>query len=515
MQPDITHAVRPYLTLTTKLLAGFAAIALLFLAVVVANYQLSGRVLTISRRVADSQYLSGRANAYYRSIVDMETGFRGYLLTGREESLEPYYEGQRQALNLEEELRRQLLDSAQQVRLLHANNYLEQWHRWAQVVIAEKRALLRHNPEHSGLDGLAHREMIRELRLKRVMDEVRRSLQGFYEYESRRRAAHTEQLNEAVRETRTASILLTVAGIGLGLLGAAYLIRLLTSRIRRQVAWAERLAAGDYSARVRDQAGDELTALSEALDTMADNLTTNIAQLETRNRELDQFAYIVSHDLKAPLRGLESVSRWIEEDYGQTDVPPHIREFLALMRGRVHRMENLISGILALSRVGRAAESTEPVAVRDLLAEILEDLTPPAGLQVQLPTELPTLRTSRTALRQVLQNLLSNAIKYHPHPETGNITVTWRQAPAHHVFTITDDGAGIAPEYHERIFQIFQTLNERDSVESTGVGLTIVRKIVERHGGTVSVASAEGRGAAFTFTWLREALPAAAGEPGT
>lgn len=489
------------MNISTKLLAGFGLLALLFLGVTIASYQMAGRVLRISQRVAQSQFVSSRANQLYRQIIDMEGGFRGYLLTGHEETLEPYYNGQRRISDQLDELNGLVGgQSPQRQRIRQIREQFGYWYAYSALLISEKRAYARTHPGHTGLDGLAHGELARNLTGKRMMDRVRRKLNEFYAHETTRRQSQSEKLAEAIDDTRTTTVLLTAIGLGLGLLEAVYVTRLLTRRIGRQVQWAERLAAGEYDVRMQDTVGDELTALSTSLDRMADRMTTSIAQLESRNRELDQFAYIVSHDLKAPLRGIESVSRWIEEDMG-ADLPPHIQEFLALMRRRVGRMENLISGILALSRVGRAAEAEERVDVAALLADIVDDVAPPAGFRVKLPPQLPVLVTNRTALGQVFSNLLSNAVKYHHDPAAGSATLTWRATPQHHIFTLTDDGPGIAPAYHERIFQIFQTLQERDTVESTGVGLAIVRKIVERHGGTVTVASEEGHGAAFTFTW--------------
>ncbi len=298
------------MNISTKLLAGFGLLALLFLGATVANYQLAGRVLGISQRVAQSQFVSGRANVLYRQMVDMETGYRGYLLTGREETLEPYYSGLRHVSDVFDELETLFGDhSPQRRRLDQIREQFGYWQQFSGMLIAENRAYLRGHPNHSGLDGLAHGEVARQLTGKRMMDRVRRKMNELYAHESSRRQSQSEKLARAINSNRTTTVLMTVIGLGLGLLGAVYVTRLLAGRINRQVQWAERLAAGDYGARMQDTVGDELTALSTSLDRMADQMTTSIAQLETRNRELDQFAYIVSHDLKAPLRGIESVSR--------------------------------------------------------------------------------------------------------------------------------------------------------------------------------------------------------------
>jgi signal transduction histidine kinase len=175
------------------------------------------------------------------------------------------------------------------------------------------------------------------------------------------------------------------------------------------------------------------------------------------------------------------------------------------MRQRVHRMENLITGILDLARVGRVAQANEPVFVRQLLREITDTQGLPAGMHFELPFFLPTLTTNRTQLQQVFSNLISNAVKYHDDPSKGTIRIGCDDFNEQfYRFSVKDDGPGIAAEYHERIFVIFQTLVERDTLESTGVGLAIVKKTVERQGGRIWVESTEGQGAAFFFTWPKQ-----------
>jgi len=224
-----------------------------------------------------------------------------------------------------------------------------------------------------------------------------------------------------------------------------------------------------------------------------------IAQLDESNKELDQFAYVASHDLKAPLRGISTVSQWLEEDLGEV-LTETTREQLGLLRSRVQRMEGLINGILAYSRAGRKRSRPELVATDKLLAEVLEMSAGPAAARVEIAPDMPALCCERVPLQQVFLNLIGNAFK-HARRGDPHVRVTARDDGKDFRFSVSDDGPGIAPEFHERIWGIFQTLEPRDSIEGTGIGLSIVKKIVEGKGGRVWLESQEGAGATFHFTW--------------
>ena len=221
--------------------------------------------------------------------------------------------------------------------------------------------------------------------------------------------------------------------------------------------------------------------------------------LRRRNAELDQFAYVTSHDLKAPLRGIANLSRWIEEDLDGS-IPPEVAGQFDLLRGRVNRMEAMIDAILQYSRIDRTETPSETVDVRALLTEVIDLLSPPTRIAISLDDDMPTLHTPRLRLFQVFQNLLSNAIKHHDKPN-GTIHIGGEVQGEWVHFSVADNGPGIAPKFQERIWVIFQTLEARDKVENTGVGLALVKKIVEGQGGIVSVESEAGQGATFKFTW--------------
>ena len=231
--------------------------------------------------------------------------------------------------------------------------------------------------------------------------------------------------------------------------------------------------------------------------------------LEASNRELDQFAYVASHDLKAPLRGIANLAQWIEDDLADR-FTAESHEHMRLLHGRVHRMEALIDGILRYSRAGRTHEAPERVDTRALLDEVVDLIAPPAGVQVVVHPGMPVLRTERLPLQQVFMNLVSNAVKYGGVNARVEVSAGEDEAGVCR-FTVRDHGPGIAPEYHERIFAIFQTLEARDKVEGTGIGLSIVKKMVESRGGRVWVESAPGQGAAFHFLWPAQPAEASGG----
>jgi PAS domain S-box-containing protein len=221
--------------------------------------------------------------------------------------------------------------------------------------------------------------------------------------------------------------------------------------------------------------------------------------LEKNNKELDQFAYIVSHDLKAPLRAISNLSSWLEDDLGSS-LSGENKDNLATLRGRVKRMEALINGILQYSKVGRENVPSQTVDVATLLEDVIELLSPPPHIRVDITGPMPRIETPRILLHQVFSNLISNAIKYND-KEAGVVSVGFTEKESCFEFWVEDNGPGISPEYHETIFVIFQTLQARDKYESTGIGLTIVKRILAAVGGKINVVSTVGKGSKFIFNW--------------
>jgi signal transduction histidine kinase len=247
---------------------------------------------------------------------------------------------------------------------------------------------------------------------------------------------------------------------------------------------------------------DENNRVEEILSVSRDITARKIAEqaLKKRNQELNRFTYIVSHDLKAPLRGIANLSEWITEDLGDR-VPDETQEYLDLLGQRVRRMDALINGLLKLSRVGRQELPVETVDVSELLQEVIDSLSPPAGFKIT-SVALPVLATKRLLLSQVLSNLISNAIKHHDR-DMGQIEVTAQDCNTHYQLAIADDGPGILQTDRERILEIFQTIENSSSTTNTGIGLALVKKIIQEEGGKLWLEENSPRGCKFCFTWAK------------
>jgi signal transduction histidine kinase len=225
-----------------------------------------------------------------------------------------------------------------------------------------------------------------------------------------------------------------------------------------------------------------------------------IYELERTNKELDQFTYAASHDLRAPLRGISNLATWIEEDLGE-DVPPKIVEQLQLLRNRATRMDRLISGLLELARVGRARQKPERVDVTELVHETIDLLGPEHPARVLIVGAMPTINAERVALQQVLLNLIGNSLRHAGRADV-EVRVSATEGPDEIELNVTDNGVGIPAEHRERVWQMFQTLAPRDVVESAGTGLAIVRKQVDACGGRAWIED-RANGATVRFTWPR------------
>ncbi len=257
------------------------------------------------------------------------------------------------------------------------------------------------------------------------------------------------------------------------------------------------IAKGDLQTEVTVSGSDELGEMASAVR----QFRTNAIELQRTNAELAQFAYVASHDLKAPLRGIADLTGFLEQDLqGRVDAESLMH--MELIKSRVARLERLLDDLLNYSRVGRDDAEIANVDVLRLVQDAFDLVAPADRIALVIATDLPVIETAQAPLEQFFRNLLSNACLHHDKPK-GLVTVSARDEGTRWRFEVSDDGPGIAPEHHERIFGMFQTLRARDELESSGMGLAILRKIAQSIDCTIEVdpKTAPGEGSTIAFTW--------------
>lgn len=325
----------------------------------------------------------------------------------------------------------------------------------------------------------------------------------------------------AAQETRqNLETVLVVTSVSVGvILCTSIIIGALVARsIARPLAvlreGAVAIGKGNLEYRIGLHRRDEIGVLSDAFDGMAAKLCasreelasgqrrleTHVHELARSNQELEEFAYVASHDLKAPLRAINSLSQWIEEDLGEL-LEGQPRENMQLLRARVSRLGRLLDDLLTYSRMGRSKTETETVDTGTLVRSIIDMVEAPPGMVIDISDEMTGLETNRGPLEHVFGNLITNAIVHHDR-DTGRMKISAQNRGAFYEFSVKDDGPGIPPELHDKAFRMFQTLRPRDEQEGSGIGLAIVKRLVEQNGGKVRIDSRSGsRGTAVLFEW--------------
>jgi light-regulated signal transduction histidine kinase (bacteriophytochrome) len=233
----------------------------------------------------------------------------------------------------------------------------------------------------------------------------------------------------------------------------------------------------------------------------SENLSTALEHIKKITEEFEQFTYIVSHDLKAPLRAINNLSEWIQEDINDC-LTEESRKNFNLLRSRVARLEDMICGLSSYSKIGKQKETFESIDMKALLGDVLNCMQPSSNVEVELPNQMPVLNGPRKILRLIFSQLIANAIKFNNDPRK-RVKIHTEDRGDHFEFTVEDNGPGIPLEYHESVFVLFHTLQPKDKVETTGAGLTLVKRALEEYGETIRIESEAGLGCKFIFTWSK------------
>jgi signal transduction histidine kinase len=450
------------------------------------------------------------------ALLNQETGVRGYALSGNPAFLQPYTLGMQNQPHAVARLRQVLAGSPEALGELNATlARAADWRaRYALPVIAAVRATGKPLASPSPLRGKAD------------FDAIRSQLAAFQNDISAERRQALSGLADAA-DTLNASFV----GIAAGLLLIVILLTVGVDRaairpLARLAADARQVAGGDFGhalgtsgpQEVRDLGMDVEEMRARILAELAAAQTANTAledrtrDLQRSNAELEQFAYVASHDLQEPLRKVASFCQLLQRRYGG-QLDEKADQYIEYAVDGAKRMQMLINDLLAFSRVGRMEQQRVPVSAAQLLNQAQTNLATVirrARARVEAG-DLPTVLAEPTLLTAVFQNLLSNAIKFRGEPAPV-VTVTARREGDMWHFSFADNGIGVSPEYAERIFVIFQRLHDKATYPGTGIGLAMTRKIIEYHGGRIWLDTTAASGARFCFTLpvIEGELPAAA-----
>lgn len=486
--------------ISSIILISFFSILFLFSVTTYINNRQYQQVSENAEKIDRSSTIVRHSNRFQRNFLNMVSGLKGYLLTNDDSFIQMFDSASMENKKILAELKELVPAGSDQKIILDDVRELEKYwmEEFALPMLEAKRKAGPSADDRQAFLNLYQQKIANGLD-KDVQQSLQSKFSDFSNYEYGLRASSQETLAASVRNTRTISIYLTGVAVILGSAIAIFIAHYISSRIVKMVKLANAIAHGDYAVSLPDKGKSELSQLAGALNEMAAILRSSIPLLKRQKEELDQFAHIISHDLKAPLRGIDNVIAWIEEDHS-FDLPPKVREYLDVIKGRIARAENLLRAILSYARAGREERQREIVDVQVMLEEIHGDIFNRKKISYHIQPGMPLLYTERIPLQQVFTNLIVNAFKYH-NREAGAIKVYHQPEESYYTFFVEDDGPGINEAYHDRIFIIFQTLQERDVFESVGVGLAIVKKILDERGQSIRITSEPGKGTVFSFTW--------------
>jgi signal transduction histidine kinase len=445
------------------------------------------------------------------ALVDQETGIRGYALAGQDIFLEPWQAGRRNEAAAIRSLSAVADDPALGIRsdLDQVEAKADAWRaRYAQPILSQVKA-----GKPVTVDPMLGKQLFDDLR--GGLDALQRDL-------DRAAADARHDLNTAASRLELVGVLLAIGLVALLLVLALGLRRLVLRPLSALTGEVRRVAGGDFDSEVHGSGPREIVALGldveamrrqivaefHALRDTTERLDERTAELERSNTELEQFAYVASHDLQEPLRKVASFTQLLERRYkGQLD--ERADQYIAFAVDGAKRMQVLINDLLAFSRVGRLTREHVEIGADELVDQALANLSlaiEESGATITVADGMPRVSVDAPLLVVVFQNLIGNALKFRGE-QPPEVTVSWADAGDQWEFSVADNGIGIEPEYSDRIFVIFQRLHPKDAYPGTGIGLAMCRKIAEYHGGRIWLDTSVDSGTVVRFTLPKIVAP--------
>ncbi|MET7486726.1 ATP-binding protein [Streptomyces sp. NPDC005538] len=499
----------------------FLALSLMVLLVVIGT-AIGANLLNQTARVSDDLLLRiqpSQIEAYrlQTALVNQQSGVRGYAIAADRQFLTPYTSGKQDEARSAARLRELLSDRPDLLADLRAVEHgAAGWRRaYAEPLAAAVTPGRPDTVDQATLDGGKHEfDRLRTLWAKQNTDLAQAVKDG------RAHLAHQRTVRDTVLSGMIAAFLLT------GLALAVLVRRLVTRPLEALSTASEQVAAGDFAHRIVGDGPADLIAVAgavegmrkrivseleasreqeEALGRQAAELDAQAVELRRSNAELEQFAYVASHDLQEPLRKVASFCQLLEKRYGD-QLDERGQQYIDFAVDGAKRMQVLINDLLTFSRVGRLDDTREPVDLGEALDKALRNLSvavEESGARIDRPETLPEIVGDPTLLTMLWQNLVGNALKFRHPDRVPHVSVTCDADPDNPGMwrvSVADNGIGIPEEFTDKVFVIFQRLHSRDAYGGTGIGLALCKKIVEHHGGRIWIDSTVGEGTRFCFT---------------
>lgn len=489
------------MNLSTKIMIVFALILFLFTVVTALNIKHSRRIKEESDWLTRSEEILRQSTLLQKFMIDMETGLRGFMLTNNDSFLEPYYAAEKNIPVLFASEMNMLSQNPVQLQRMHfIRDKMRDWRDSFAIPLIRGRIKANYNLQNREEYAVLLENKVKLQYGKRITDAVRAEFHAFDKLEYELRQDRRNILMYSLQRTETITLTLLILSLLISIVAATAITHIIMKRISGMVALAEKISEGNFNINIRDNTHDEMRKLTESLNRMTKKLRESFNTLERTNKELEQFAYISSHDLKEPLRMVTSYTQLLAKRT-VNKLDDQEKAFMDFAIEGAQRMQSLINDIVEYSEVTRANNNFRPVDCNFSVKEAKENLKYLiADRNAEVSADvLPVISGIPLHICRLFYNLIENGLKFNNSPKP-KVHISVKLEGSYWLFSVKDNGIGLDEKYHPKVFAIFQRLNERGKYTGTGIGLALCKKITELHGGKIWYQSPNGSGTIFFFT---------------